>query len=499
MRHTYLLALALGLAASQPAHAQTTDWRPFRPDFIYSFMAAASLSRVHTLRVDSAYRTPGGDSAYAFNRLLRRVVGVSGALLKTPNNLLGARLRWLPGTADYYLEANAEPTLGGPVAPVALLLRPRVAAGSTWVASTQPALTATLSSRTLGTVGTTPDSVATITLSNGQRLVVSKHYGLVQGPQWLGLATPTSPVPADWYQAVAAQPGLGSFDPRQLFAMQPGALLGYTLESPTVFTAFVCQSGYRLRRILTRQETADSLVIRYQEQDNLTTLVGPAACSSYGPAGPSNTAVRLGRWAFSLRTGASPQFPMLPLLSGEVQVTTASTPLGYYNTEQQFFVPTTTATIAYQYATRSPGTSTYLPGLDLLGFTQTFTTGAGHVNGYTGNLLFQLGFYCPTGAGCAIPAGYANLLPTRAAQAAALASLHPNPAAGAALLTLAAPLRTAATLALTDVLGRPLWQSPLAPGQLAAAIPLASLQAGLYLVQLQAPDVPPATWKIIHQ
>lgn len=499
MRHSFLLALLLGWAASQPAHAQRTVWRPFRPGYTYSFTTAASLGRVHTLRVDSAYRTPGGDSAYAFNRLLRRVPGnPNGALLKTPNNLLGARLRWLPGTADYYLEANAAPALGGPAAPVVLLLRPRVAAGSTWVASTQPALTATLSSRTLGMVGTTPDSIATITLGNGQRLVLSKHYGLVQGPQWLGLATPTTPAPADWYQAVAAQPGLGPFDPRQLFAMQPGALLGYTLESPTVFTAFVCQSGYRLRRILTRQETADSLVIRYQEQDNLTTLGGPAACSSYGPAGPSTTAVRQGRWAFSLRTGASPQFPMLPLLSGEVQATAASTQLGYYNTEQQIFIPTNTATITYQYATRNPSTGTYLPGLDLLGFSQTFTTGAGHVSGYTGNLLFQLGFYCPTGVGCTIAAGYANLLPTRAAQTA-LATLHPNPAAGAALLMLAAPLRTAATVALTDAMGRPLWLAPLAPGQTAATIPLASLPAGLYVVQLQAPDAPPTTWKIIHQ
>ena len=95
-----------------------------------------------------------------------------------------ARLRWRPGTNDYYLEANAEPALCGPATPVVLLLRPRAAMGSTWAASTQPLLTATLSSRALGP--TTPGSITTISLSNGQTLMLSQHNGLLQGPPVAG-------------------------------------------------------------------------------------------------------------------------------------------------------------------------------------------------------------------------------------------------------------------------------------------------------------------------
>lgn len=126
----------------------------------------AAPTPVHTLRVDSAYATPAGNSVYSFNRLLRPALG--GApypLFRSRNNLLGARLRWRPGTSDYYLEANAESALGAAGA-VALLLRPRTAVGSTWVASTAPTLVATLSRRTLGAAGAGLDSLVTITLSN---------------------------------------------------------------------------------------------------------------------------------------------------------------------------------------------------------------------------------------------------------------------------------------------------------------------------------------------
>lgn len=84
---------------------------------------------MHTLRVDSAYATPASNSIYAFNRLLRLHAGIPYPLLKS-RNLVGACLRWRPSTSDYYREANAEPALGGPAAPVALL-RPRAAVGST--------------------------------------------------------------------------------------------------------------------------------------------------------------------------------------------------------------------------------------------------------------------------------------------------------------------------------------------------------------------------------
>ena len=162
MKHKYLLATLLLGALSQPALGQATAWRPFRPGMVYTFAQTASPTTLHTLRVDSAYATAGGDSVYTFNRLLRQIPGTNFLYRKSRNNLLGARLRWQPGTANFYLEANAEPAIGAATA-TTLLLRPRVAVGSTWVASTAPALTATLSSRSYGLLGSTPDSLVTIT------------------------------------------------------------------------------------------------------------------------------------------------------------------------------------------------------------------------------------------------------------------------------------------------------------------------------------------------
>ncbi|RZK29146.1 MAG: hypothetical protein EOO63_09700, partial [Hymenobacter sp.] len=324
MRHGYFLVMAALMLVSQLATAQSTAWRPFQPGRVYSFLqtrGSATPTHVHTLRVDSAYTTVAGDSVYTFNRLLRAVPGGSGyTLFRSRNNLLGARLRWRPGTSDYYLEANAEPTLGSPTTPVALLLRPRTALGSTWVASSAPALTATLTSRTLDNVGTAPDSLATITLSNGQLVVLSKQHGLLQGPQWLTLSM-GGVIPPNWQQYGPSTAGLGVYDPRKLFALGVGDELGYQLTAPWYATVS-CQHGYRLRRIVARQQTADSLVLSYREQDIITTTNAPN-CS--GTPGTAYSAVRTGRWAFSLRTGASPQWPFMGLLAGEYRQMPGST------------------------------------------------------------------------------------------------------------------------------------------------------------------------------
>jgi hypothetical protein len=104
---------------------------------------------------------------------------------------------------------------------------------------------------------------------------------------------------------------------------------------------------------------------------------------------------------------------------------------------------------------------------------------------------------------CGSPLGFVNLLPTRAAQAAAIATLHPNPATEAATLTLATPARPGTTLRLTDALGRAVWHAPVPAGQSAVAVPLAvplaGQPAGLYLLHLTSPDGANATWKLTHE
>lgn len=497
MKYNYLLAAFLTGALSQQAQAQTTAWRPFRPGMVYTFAqvgVAGNTVPVHTFRVDSAYATAGGDSVYTFNRLLRQPNTSVSLYRKSRNNLFGARLRWQPGTSNYYLETNAEPALTGASAPTVLLLRPRAAVGSSWTASTQPALTATLSSRVaLGTA----DSLATFTLSNGQQLTMSKYAGLSQGPQWLTLPASGAAKPSDWYQVVAPQAGLGAYDPRQLFAMQPGALLGYYLEDSPLMNPIGCGSGYLLRQILTRQQTADSLAITYQEQQRFT-YSGAPNCGT--PAGTVVSLIRRGRWVFSLRTGASPQFPMLALLSSEYRPipTTGSTQNINAGNGYRLTPATAISQISYiRWYNQAPSSGVYGPLIDTTNGL-TFTTGLGPTASYD-DFKFQQNFYCPGGSVCTLPPAFNSLLPSRTAEAAAAATLHPNPATEAATLTLAAPTLPGSTLALIDALGRRVWSTNLPPGQTTIAVPLTGQSSGLYLVQLLTANAAPLTWKLHKQ
>jgi hypothetical protein len=497
MKHNYLLAALLLGALGQQAQAQTTAWRPFRLGFIYGFVGTSTASTAtHTLRVDSVYATSTGDSVYTFNRLLRPLlVGNSYNHLRSRNNLLGARLRWRPGTSDYYLEANAEPALGGSASPTTLLLKPRAAVGSTWSASTAPALTATLSSRTLGTAtGSTPDSVATITLSNGQVLLLSRQYGLQAGPPWLTLSTGTATPIANWQQAMLPQAGLGNYDPRSVFALNVGDELGYSYSELNPFS-LPCYSGTRLRRIMSRQQTADSLVFTYQEQDRIVYTCG---------ANTVLTPVKQMRWAFSLRTGASPQFPYLGLLTGEYRP--AAPVSGTFTLYMgQGYQALTSANACLADSKIEPfmvmygGAPYYQQGLDLAYRSYSFAGGLGvglwrsFDSESTG-----LGYYRKGTFICGSPTSFATLLPSRSAEAAAAATLHPNPASDAATLTLAAPTQPGTVLVLTDALGRRVWNREIAPGQTVLPVPLANHPAGLYLVQLLAPGTTPLTWKLNH-
>ncbi len=499
MKHSYLLAALLVCALGRHSQAQTSAWRPFRPGLVYAFAQAASTGTLHTLRTDSAYATTTGDSVYTFNRLLRPISASSALYGKSRNNLLGARLRWQPGTHDFYLEANAEPALGITQA-TTLFLRPTVAVGNTWAASTQPALTATLSSRTLGAVGNAADSLVTITLSNGQVLIVSKHYGLVQGPQWLTLA----PGSSTWYQPSPPQAGLGFYDPLKLFVLNVGDELGYDLIDYAFGAGLVCSWGYMLRRITGRQLTADSLVLRFSQQRRAT-ISGAPGCSA---AGTTVSSVSTGRWAISLRTGRSAQFSPFTLLTGEYTVvgpTSSPTLLigrsvgtraagnGCLSGAQIIgFVP------MYPYQNQA---NVYVGGLDDAAYLNEFTSslGLGPITiSSTINRDYSLTYYSRNGVTCGSRANFATLLPSRAAQAAAAATLYPNPATDAATLTLNEPTRPGSMLVLTDALGRRVWDMALVPSQTVLSIPLTNQPAGLYLVQLLAPGSAPLTWKLQH-
>ena len=514
MKHAYpcwQLAVATLLFLNVVARAQP-PWRPFRPGLIYSFTTPSNPNRPtgsYLLRLDSAYTTAAGDSGWAFNRVLRPLDGSAmtghsfGPTRQSRNNLFGARMSWRPGSSEFILENVAE---GSHQAALTLRLRPRAAVGSTWTASTAPALTATLTSRTWQPVtsaaGSPFDSVANITLSSGAVLRLSRQHGLLAGPRWLGMAGAGAP---QWESNQLPVPLAASpLYPATLFSMQPGDLLGY-LNSPLGLGGPACEARYTLRVIQTREVVGDSLVYTYREQ--VRTQTNYAGCG--GPIGSTIAPAGTRRLTFSLRTGQSPQYVALPLLSGEYKVLNPApqlrvlvvglglnpTPGGgsclsgnAYLTYQHRYPSGTAAEPLY--TTASDGNWQQRFGYEVgLGDNQTADT--------------QLTYYrrTTTGGGvitCGQAGDFSTLLPTRAARAAALATLHPNPAAESVALALTQPAPPGCALRLTEALGRSVWRATVAAGQTAVVIPLAGQPAGLYLLHLSNPEAV-VIYKLTHE
>ena len=163
-------------------------------------------------------------------------------------------------------------------------------------------------------------------------------------------------------------------------------------------------------------------------------------------------------------------------------------------------------------------------GYELLAYEQLFGFGFGNGNGVFGPIpdVVPFVFYSvPLGLGpvsdrnsymayyrrtrngvtttCGSPLAFVNLLPTRAAQAAAIASLAPNPAADQAILTLTAPARPGTRLVLRDALGRTVWSAPVPAGQTEAGVPLVGQPAGLYLLQVERPEAAPVTLRLTKE
>ncbi|MBD2721709.1 T9SS type A sorting domain-containing protein [Hymenobacter armeniacus] len=519
MKHIYpwgrpLLA-ALLLFMGFGVHAQQA-WRPFRPGMIYSYALRNSTNVTHTLRVDSAYATPAGDSVYAFNRLMRRMAGSSGAgtFAKSRNNLFGARMRWTPGQGFYILESDAQNNVQNATA---LRIYPRAGVGQTWVASTSPLMTAIVQARSqLPILAGTPDSVVTIELRNGTStagppvvaFTLSRTHGLVEATPWLGAAATGTPTSAPLMAALPAPLLQSAYSPLALFTMQPGDEMGYYWEPFNYLSGIFCSNAYTLRRILTRQQRADSLVFTYREQTRSENF-GWSMCGGI-PASVTIGPVQTRRMAVSLVTGASPQFPALALLAGEYK----PDPVFTFRQGQLMgvgimpnfandclssgnYLPYTRV---YVNSTGGPTTPpTYSLGMDLFAWQQSFggAPGLGDVStGETSMVYYRRSTGTPLVCGSFI--NFASLLPTRAAEAASVATLHPNPATDAATLTLNQPARAGQHLRLTDALGRTVWSAPVPAGQTAVAVPLAGRPAGLYLLHLSGPGAT-ATWKLTHE
>ena len=513
MKHAYPwarpLLTALFSFIALIASAQQA-WRPFRPGLIYGYREVAGTSNLaYTLRVDSTYATANGDSVYAFNRLLRTstTTGAVRGSVKSRDNLFGALMRWRPGQAGYTLEALAQTNVQ---TAVSLELFPRAAVGSTWSASAQPLRTATLTSRNWETISPgVQDTVAVITITAaGANTTVrlSRNHGLLAGPQWLGGAAGSQLEQA----ALPARFEDSFYNPVQLFDVQSGDEFGYE-EYDFGNMPIQCSNYKLLRRVLNKRITTDSIVVSYQEQSRLQQFGYAGYC--YTPAQISYSSIAVKQWALARRGNqwqpnvSTTQFAALRLLTGEYV-----TGIGGLSTNLLVGFPidlgsASNCAVGWRvrygpyYLQSGTAVPTYRVGLDYAAWLYSF--GQGYAIVSEGQNLMGQSYSRKTVNGvtqiCGTPLGFVNLLPTRAAQAASTATLHPNSAAEAATLTLAQPARPGTTLHLTDALGRAVWTAPVPAGQTAVAVPLAGQPAGLYLLHLTGPDGATATWKLTHQ
>ncbi|MBC6697727.1 T9SS type A sorting domain-containing protein [Hymenobacter sp. BT190] len=485
MKQLYCLLLLLSSLTTLPAAAQ--NWRPFRPNGDVHAFRGASADTILTLRLDSA-GVRGTDSVYYFNRIMRRAG--SFAWQKARNNQFGQQLRYTPATRTYVLFWDGGPTPQFTL-DLALVLKPFARVGETWTSMcTDVGYRTTLVSRGTMLLDGVTDSVATFELGNTpnvRQVVLSKNYGLVSAPADLGfcfgrlrlLTLARRPAPA----------GLSYYNPLTLLDLQPGDELGYQYTQFT-FNPIGCGSGSVLRRVLTRQLTADSLTYICQEQSR-TVYSGAPGCSQSGTTVSPVLRVRLsaslhtGQWRGASIDRLSPL--RAPLLS--------------YAYQQ---LPFNTVLMGYPVVSNRPGGDCggpavlqtevlynragigYMPGLDALNQQTMSAPGVGFVCNLEYRLAYTRRNINGTTQTCGARTNFATLLPVNAGRAAATFQLYPNPAGSNATLTLAGPARVVTTVRLLDALGRTVSTQQLPAGQSGMLLPLQALAPGVYVVEVQA-------------
>ncbi|GAB3586378.1 hypothetical protein [Hymenobacter daeguensis] len=256
---TFILALSIVLGT---ATACAQNYRPFRFGLTYQLSASGTAGdTTHLLRLAS--RQPAavaGDTLFLFAKRASRgwpqvQQGNCGAFVQRPDNLFGTSMRVHAATEFVLTAANGH----------TFTLRPRAPLGQAWTA-TAAGLTAQVSARTLGTVLGQPDSLATITLSDGAVIMLSKRFGWVSGPalgSYLNSRLPQS------YLTLTALPGLG------LGTSQLGALAIYDFQPGDVFLRKTVTSGqaapcqypsvqWTRDSVISRTPSANGTVLDYQ-------------------------------------------------------------------------------------------------------------------------------------------------------------------------------------------------------------------------------------------
>jgi hypothetical protein len=326
MQNRYLLlaliALSCGLAA--PAAQAQQAWQPFRPGLTYQLSEVSTPGdTTHTLRLGAGVSVVGTtDSIFRFTQRIGQTsvprnpnTNCNAWQWLRPDNLFGATLRSQPQAVFVLAAANGR----------TLLLRPRTPLGQSW-ATGQAGLSASVTSRSVtnGILGTSADSVVTITFSDGQALRLSKSYGFLEGPSLDSYLNGRNVRRALTLTALPERRlGTAVVGARATYDYQPGDVFQRTTRS---FRTTLCNTqSWQQDSVLTRQVSRTGDTITYTISTRTRTGAfnvpcGSMAGSTMGPAVTSTLQI-VEHWPST----ASPMQPVraLPQLTSAYYGTTS--------------------------------------------------------------------------------------------------------------------------------------------------------------------------------
>ena len=505
MKHLYRFLIFCACLSWLPTQAQ--NWRPFRANGDVHAFRGASADTILTLRLDSA-AVRGADSVYYFNRTMRPRSNFEWS--KSLNNQFGKFMRYNRAQRTYDLFWDGGPNTGFTLDKT-MVLKPFARLGETWTSAyTDFGIPTTLVSRGISLIDGVSDSIATFRLGNapGVQVVLSKNFGLVSGPADLRFGPgPTKMLTLARRPAPAGQ---SYYNPLALLNLQPGDELGYYRE-PFTFGPFSCFTEQLLRRVLSRQLTADSVIYTFQQQSKTVYSNVPSpGCSGSGTIVSPVTMVRVsasrrtGRWAGNQNQNTLLMPVNTDLLAYEYRAQSMSNMLmmgqpvianrsggnscgGGALLQQNVLYPSRI------------GVYTNDPAIDVAGWRQLVANNVGLVVQSDSRLSYFRRTVNGTVQTCGNRMSFDTLLPTKAARRAATFQLYPNPAAEAATVTLPMPARTATTIRVLDGLGRAVSSQQLPAGQTTAKISVQGLAVGVYLVEVQAAGEVPQYLRLQHQ
>ena len=484
---TFAIAGLLGLATAPAARAQ--NFRPFGPGRTYHYQETAAQAgaadSLFTFRVDSVALS-GTDSVFYFNR----TAPLPGPWSAPPTdfrriNLFGGWMRWNGATGVA--------TFGAADTTATVELRTRAAAGTSWPFT--DSLTAAITSvRVSG--APTPDTILTITVSDGRRIEVSRGWGLLESPAfdyYLGRTYSAVRRPRRLELAAVPEVGVGTADMRweAMCDLQPGDTLYYYDRQSVEGLLGPGQISYSIRSwdeiaVQQRQPSLNGDTLRFDCQltrssiryDDAAFLFPDTTTFVSGVAFP----LMFVRPASGFMTGTSIGGLARPGGLGDNDGA-----LGYRHPDSLANRP---QLLSQWVAIDVSGGSAYAAGLGEVR-SEFFVGGAG----YTYSLRRLIGFVKDNGATrwgnttapqpLAVSPDLASRLP---------ASLAPNPAPAGTAPTIAFTLDQpqAVALALYDAVGRTVWQQTTGTlGTGSQRLPVAtgvSLTPGLYRLRLTLAD-----------